>query len=80
MREPHKILRQGPRYHSSMKAKTQDAKKQPEYIEGQKAFQRFDATMTALLSVPKAVVEKREKAYRAQVDANPNRRGPKRKA
>jgi hypothetical protein len=63
-----------------VKAKTQAAKNPPEYIEGPEAFKRFDATMTALLAVPKATVEKREKAYRAQVDANPNRRGPKRKA
>jgi len=62
-----------------MRAKPQDAKKQPEYIEGKEAFRRFDDMMTALVSVPKEVVEKREKAYRAQVDANPNRRGPKRK-
>jgi hypothetical protein len=63
-----------------MKGKTQDAKKQPEYIEGKEAFRRFDDVMGALIAVPKAVVDEREKAYRAQVDANPNRRGPKRKA
>jgi hypothetical protein len=63
-----------------VKAKTQAVKKHPEYIEGPEAFQRFDTMMTALIAVPKSVVEKREKAYRAQVDANPNRRGPKRKA
>jgi hypothetical protein len=63
-----------------MRAKTPASRKQPEYIEGPEAFQRFDAMMGALLAVPKAVVEKREKAYRAKVDANPNRRGPKRKA
>jgi hypothetical protein len=51
----------------------------PEYIEGPEAFRRFDAMMTALVAVPKSVVEKREKAYRKKVDANPNRRGPKRK-
>ena len=53
---------------------------QPEYIEGPEAFQRFDAMMTALIAVPKSAVQKREKAYRKKVDANPNRRGPKRKA
>jgi hypothetical protein len=52
----------------------------PEYIEGKEAFQRFDDMMTALVAVPKVVVDEREKEYRAQVDANPNRRGPKRKA
>lgn len=63
-----------------MKAKTQDAKKHPEYIEGKEAFRRFDDAMKALVAVPKAVIEEREKEYRAKVDSNPNRRGPKRKA
>ncbi len=63
-----------------MKVNPRDAKKQPDYIEGKEAFQRFDDMMTALVAVPKAVVDEREKKYRAQVDANPNRRGPKRKA
>jgi chromatin segregation and condensation protein Rec8/ScpA/Scc1 (kleisin family) len=53
---------------------------QPEYIEGPEAFQRFDAMMTALVAVPRFVLEKREKTYRKKVDANPNRRGPKRKS
>jgi hypothetical protein len=66
-----------------VKSKTQEenpGRPQPEYIEGPEAFQRFDAMMTALVAVPKSVVEKREKAYRKKVEANPNRRGPKRKA
>jgi hypothetical protein len=63
-----------------MKAKTQDTRKQPEYVEGKEAFRRFDDVMSALVAVPKAVVDERERAYRTQVDANPNRRGPKRKA
>jgi hypothetical protein len=63
-----------------MKAKTHDSGKHPEYIEGKEAFRRFDDLMTALVAVPKAVVDEREKAYRAPVDANPNGRGPKRKA
>jgi hypothetical protein len=54
--------------------------KTPDYVEGKEAFRRFDDMMSALVAVPKAVVDEREKAYRAQVDANPNRRGPKRKA
>lgn len=56
------------------------SKNQPDYIEGKEAFRRFDDMMTALVAVPKTVVDAREKEYRAQVDANPNRRGPKRKA
>jgi hypothetical protein len=51
----------------------------PEYIEGPEAAQRFDSMMTALVAVPHSVIAQREKAYRKKVDANPNRRGPKRK-
>lgn len=51
-----------------------------EMIEGPDAAKRFDATMRALLSVPRAVLLRREAEYKKQVDANPNRRGPKRKA
>jgi hypothetical protein len=50
----------------------------PECHEGTGAFERFDATMSALLSVPKRLVLRRQKAYRKKVDANPNRPGPKR--
>ena len=59
--------------------KTKSPTPLPECIEGPEAFKRFDATMTALLSVPHATLVRREKAYRKKVDANPNRRGPKRK-
>ena len=52
----------------------------PECHEGPEAYERFDATMSALLAVPKSLVLKRQKAYRKKVDANPNRRGPKRKS
>jgi hypothetical protein len=51
----------------------------PDCHEGEEAFQRFDATMSTLLSVPKKTIVRRQKAYRKKVDANPNRRGPKRK-
>ena len=57
-----------------------DPKPQPEYIEGQEAFQRFDAMMTALVAVPRSVIERREKAYRKKVETNPNKRGPKKKS
>lgn len=52
----------------------------PECHEGKEAFERFDATMSALLSVPKSLVVRRQRAWRKKVDANPNRRGPKRKS
>ena len=51
----------------------------PECHEGQDAFERFDATMLALLQVPKSLVIRRQRAYRKKVDANQNRPGPKRK-
>lgn len=53
---------------------------QPEYIEGPEAFQRFDSMMTALVAVPRSVIERRERSYRKKVEANPNRRGPKKKS
>jgi hypothetical protein len=52
----------------------------PDCHEGPEAFERFDATMSILLSVPKSLVLRRQRAYRKKVDANPNRRGPKRKS
>jgi hypothetical protein len=55
-------------------------KNPPECAEGLEAFQRFDAAVSKLLAVPRAVLMKREAAYRKQVDANPHRRGPKRKS
>lgn len=51
----------------------------PECHEGPDACERFDATMSAFLSVPKSTILKKQRAYRKKVDANPNRRGPKRK-
>jgi hypothetical protein len=52
----------------------------PECHEGPEAYERFDATMAALLTVPKSLVLRRQRAWRKKVDANPNRRGPKRKS
>jgi hypothetical protein len=43
----------------------------PECIEGPEAFERFDAVMTTLLSVPRSTLVEREKAYRKKVEANP---------
>jgi hypothetical protein len=51
----------------------------PECIEGTEAATRFDSEIRFLLSVPKPLIQRRERAYRKKVDANPNRRGPKRK-
>lgn len=51
----------------------------PECTEGPEAFTRFDDTMKALLSVPHSTLVRRQRAYKKKVEANPNKRGPKRK-
>ena len=51
-----------------------------EMIEGPEAFTRFQAAMTKVLSVPHAVVKAHIEEHRKESAANPNRRGPKRKA
>ena len=51
----------------------------PEMIEGPEASRRFDAAIQKLLSVSSSEIKRREAEYRKMVDANPNRRGPKRK-
>jgi hypothetical protein len=52
----------------------------PEYIEGPEAYQRFDALVRKVLSVPHEEIMRREAEYKRQSAMNPNRRGPKRKA
>ena len=42
-------------------------------------FQAFTATVDKLLAVPKEVILRREAEYRRKADANPHKRGPKRK-
>jgi hypothetical protein len=51
----------------------------PTCIEGPEAFRQFDVGVRQILSVPRSTLERRERAYRKKVEANPNRRGPKRK-
>jgi hypothetical protein len=58
---------------------TKPATPLPECHEGPEAFRRFDDAVRQALSVPHSLIERRERAYRKKVDANPNRRGPKRK-
>jgi hypothetical protein len=48
-------------------------------MEGPEAFQRFDEAVRQILSLPHSTLIRRERAYRKKVEANPNRRGPKRK-
>jgi hypothetical protein len=45
-----------------------------------KEFQDFTSLVDRLLTVPKAEVDRRQAEYRKQVEKNPNKRGPKRKA
>ena len=51
----------------------------PEMIEGLEAFRRFENAMRAVVAVPHSEIKKRIEEHRKAVDANPNRRGPKRK-
>ena len=41
-------------------------------------YAAFTKTVDAVLSVSREEMQRREAEYRAQVDANPKRRGPKR--
>jgi hypothetical protein len=41
-------------------------------------FQRFDELLCKMISVTRTEMLRREAEYRKQVDANPNRPGPKR--
>jgi hypothetical protein len=52
----------------------------PECHEGLEAFERFDATMSAFLAVPKSLVIRRQRAYRKKLEAKPIHPGPKRKS
>jgi hypothetical protein len=51
----------------------------PECHEGPEAFQRFDTLVDSVLATPHSLIKRRQRAYRKKVEANPNRRGPKRK-
>lgn len=44
-----------------------------------KEFQAFTSLIDRLLSVPRETINARQAKYREQVEANPKRRGPKRK-
>jgi len=48
-------------------------------IEGPEALKRFEDAMRTVVKVPRATIQKKLEEHRKAVDANPNRRGPKRK-
>lgn len=52
--------------------------KKPEMIEGAVALANFRAAAKAVLSVPRAEIQKQLVEHRAQAAKNPNKRGPKR--
>ena len=47
--------------------------------EGPEALTRFNAAMCKILSVSKEELLRREAEYKRRADANPKKRGPKRK-
>jgi hypothetical protein len=51
--------------------------KQPEYIEGQEASDRFNAAMKGVLAVPHAEIQRRIAQHKKESARNPNKRGPK---
>jgi hypothetical protein len=57
--------------------KTDPATALPECNEGPEAFQRFDALVDEVLSVPRSTLKRRETIYKKKKAANPNKRGPK---
>jgi hypothetical protein len=57
-----------------------DLEELPDCHEGPDAYERFDATMSAFLTVPKSLILRRQRAYRKKLDAKPTRPGPKRKS
>jgi len=51
-----------------------------EAMKHSKEFDAFDNLVGRVLAVPRSVIKERVEEHRKHVDANPNRRGPKRKA
>ncbi|MDX2149176.1 MAG: hypothetical protein SFV54_00450 [Bryobacteraceae bacterium] len=47
--------------------------------EGGEALTAFNAAMKRVLSIPREEIQRREAEYKRQSEANPNRRGPKRR-
>jgi len=48
-------------------------------LNANEEFRNFDALLTKVVSVPKTEILRREAEYKKQSEANPNRRGRKKK-
>ena len=54
-------------------------KRELNLAEGPDAFRRFGDFVSRILSVPRAVVLRREAEYKKEAALNPRKRGPKKK-
>jgi hypothetical protein len=52
-------------------------KREPEYVEGPEAWERFQSAMKGVLAVPHVEIQRRIEQDRKEAARNPNRRGPK---
>jgi hypothetical protein len=51
--------------------------KEPEYLEGPEAWDRFQSAMKGILAVPHAEIQRRIAEHKQEAARNPRRRGPK---
>ena len=66
-------------YHGANPWHDESMKTESEMVEGPEAFKRFDALMSAVVKVPRAVIQQRIEEHKERSAKNPNRRGPKAK-
>jgi hypothetical protein len=59
--------------------KSDPATRLPETLEGPEAWARFEGAMKKVIAVPHSEIQRRIAEARKRSEANPNRRGPKRK-